>query len=433
MNSQFWDPEIETMPGKQLEKLQVERLKKTIELAMNSSFYAPKFKELGITPDCIKTVDDIHRLPFTTKQDLRDNYPFGLASVPLEKVVRVHSSSGTTGKPTVILHSQKDIDQWADTMARSMYCIGLRNTDVIQNTSGYGMFTGGLGIQYAAERLGAMSIPAGAGNSLRHLKFIEDFGTTALHCIPSYATRLAAVMKENGVDPRDTKIHTLIIGAEPHSEAQRKRIEELWGAKAYNNFGMSEMCGPGVAIECQEQNGMHIWEDNYIVEILNPDTLENVPDGELGELVLTTLNREAMPLFRYRTHDLTRFLPSDCPCGRTHKRLDRFQGRSDDMMIVKGVNIYPIQIEKVLMQYPELASDYLITLETIEDNDEMLIEVELANATDDFAALQNLSKSISRRLKDEILLTPNVKLVGKGVIPQSDGKAVRVKDLRHNH
>lgn len=433
MNSQFWNPEIETMPRKQLEKLQVERLKKTIELAMNSSFYAPKFKELGITPDCIKTVDDIHRLPFTTKQDLRDNYPFGLASVPLEKVVRVHSSSGTTGKPTVILHSQKDIDQWADAMARSMYCIGLRNTDVIQNTSGYGMFTGGLGIQYAAERLGAMSIPAGAGNSLRHLKFIEDFGTTALHCIPSYATRLAAVIKENGVDPRDTKIHTLIIGAEPHSEAQRKRIEDLWGAKAYNNFGMSEMCGPGVAIECQEQNGMHIWEDNYIVEILNPDTLENVPDGELGELVLTTLNREAMPLFRYRTHDLTRILPGDCPCGRTHKRLDRFQGRSDDMMIVKGVNIYPIQIEKVLMQYPELASDFLITLETIEDNDEMLIEVELANATDDFAALQNLSKSISRRLKDEILLTPNVKLVGKGVIPQSDGKAVRVKDLRHNH
>lgn len=433
MSNKYWNEEIETMPRKQLEQFQVERLKKTVEIAMGSNFYAPILKERNITPENIKSVEDIRRFPFTTKNDLRENYPFGLASVPLNKVVRLHSSSGTTGNPTVILHSQRDIEQWADAMARSMYTIGLRSSDIIQNTSGYGMFTGGLGIQYASERLGALTVPAGAGNSKRHVKFIMDFGTTALHCIPSYATRLAAAFQEEGINPADTTVHTLIIGAEPHSDAQRKRIEEIWGAKAYNNFGMSEMCGPGVAIECQEQNGLHIWEDNYIVEIVDPITLEPVADGEVGELVLTTLNREAMPLFRYRTRDLTRFLPGDCPCGRTHRRLARFQGRSDDMIIVKGVNIFPIQIEKILMQFPELASDYLITIETVGDNDEMTIEVELAQSTDDFALLQNLTKEIARRLKDEILLTPRVKLVGKGVIPQTDGKAVRVKDLRQNH
>jgi phenylacetate-CoA ligase len=433
MSNKYWNEEIETMPRKQLEQFQVERLKKTVEIAMGSNFYAPILKERNITPENIKSVEDIRRFPFTTKNDLRENYPFGLASVPLNKVVRLHSSSGTTGNPTVILHSQRDIEQWADAMARSMYTIGLRSSDIIQNTSGYGMFTGGLGIQYASERLGALTFPAGAGNSKRHVKFIMDFGTTALHCIPSYATRLAAAFQEEGINPADTTVHTLIIGAEPHSDAQRKRIEEIWGAKAYNNFGMSEMCGPGVAIECQEQNGLHIWEDNYIVEIVDPVTLEPVADGEVGELVLTTLNREAMPLFRYRTRDLTRFLPGDCPCGRTHRRLARFQGRSDDMIIVKGVNIFPIQIEKILMQFPELASDYLITIETVGDNDEMTIEVELAQSTDDFALLQNLTKEIARRLKDEILLTPRVKLVGKGVIPQTDGKAVRVKDLRQNH
>ena len=433
MERKFWEEEIETMPRKQLEKLQAERLRKTVGIAMGSKFYAPIFKERGITPESIKSIEDIRRFPFTTKNDLRSTYPFGIASVPLQKVVRLHSSSGTTGNPTVILHTRKDIDEWANAMARSMFATGLRDTDIIQNTSGYGMFTGGLGIQYAAERLGALTVPAAAGNSLRQFKFIQDFGTTALHCIPSYATRLAAVFKEQGVDPRDTTVTRMIIGAEPHSEAQRRRIEEIWGCKAYNNFGMSEMCGPGVAIECEEQNGMHIWEDNYIVEIVDPVTLEPVPDGELGELVLTTLNREAMPLFRYRTRDLTRFLPGDCPCGRTHRRLQRFQGRSDDMIILKGVNIFPIQIEKILMQFPALASDFLITLETVGDNDEMTVQVELAQATDDFQMLENMRREIVRRLKDEILITPKVFLVGKGVIPQSDGKAVRVKDLRNNH
>ena len=264
------------------------------------------------------------------------------------------------------------------------------------------------------------------------MNFISDFGTTALHAIPSYAARMYEVMQEMGIDPRrDTKLRTLIIGAEPHSEEQRRRIEDMLGVKAYNSFGMSEMCGPGVAFECQEQNGLHIWEDYYIVEIIDPDTLEPVPEGEVGELVLTTINREAMPLLRYRTRDLTRILPGECPCGRHHKRLDRMKGRSDDMIILKGVNIFPIQIETILLQFKELGSDYLITLETAESNDEMTVEVELSQLfTDDYGRLQALTREITRQLKDEILVTPRVKLVPKGALPKSEGKAVRVKDLR---
>lgn len=432
---EYWQEEIETMKRSDLEKLQVERLRKTVEIAMNSPFYGKIFKEKGITPESIKSLDDLKRFPFTTKEDLRNNYPFGLASVSKEKIVRLHSSSGTTGNPTVIVHTQEDLNQWANQVARCMYMVGLRNTDVFQNTSGYGMFTGGLGFQYGAERLGAMTIPAAAGNSKRQVKFIMDFGTTVLHAIPSYATRLAEVFFEMGIDPKkDTKLTTLCIGAEPHSEEQRKRIEQLLGVKAYNCFGMSEMNGPGVAFECKEQNGLHIWEDYVIAEILDPETLEPVAEGEVGELVLTTINREAMPLFRYRTRDLTRFLPGECPCGRTHRRISRFQGRSDDMMIVKGVNIFPVQIEKILMGFKELGMNYLITIETVGNNDEMMVEVELGEVKiDDFPKLQALTKEITRQLKDEILLTPRVKLVENGTLPLSEGKAVRVKDLRKNH
>ena len=424
--------ELETLTRPEIEKLQLERLKKTVHHCMNSPFYKKRFEENGLTPEDIQSLDDLRKIPFTTKQDLRDTYPFGIASVSLDKAVRLHSSSGTTGNPTVIIHTQKDLDEWANAVARCLHMVGLRPSDVFQNSSGYGMFTGGLGFQYGAERLGMMTVPAAAGNTKRQLKFITDFGTTALHAIPSYVTRIYEVMQEMGIDPkRDTKLRTLIIGAEPHSEEQRRRIEELMGVKAYNSFGMSEMCGPGVAFECQEQNGLHIWEDYYIVEIIDPDTLEPVPEGEVGELVLTTINREGMPLLRYRTRDLTRVLPGECPCGRHHKRLDRMKGRSDDMIILKGVNIFPIQIETILMQFKELTTNYLITLETKDSNDEMIIEVELEKLfTDDYARLQVLTKNITRLLKDEILVTPHVKLVPKGTLPQSEGKAVRVKDLR---
>jgi phenylacetate-CoA ligase len=310
--------------------------------------------------------------------------------------------------------------------------VGLRPNDVFQNSSGYGMFTGGLGFQYGAEKVGMLTVPAAAGNSLRQIKFITDFGTTAIHAVPSYLTRLYEVMQEQGVDPRrDTKLKVFAIGAEPHSEEQRQRIQNMFGVKAYNSFGMSEMCGPGVGFECQEQNGLHFWEDYYIVEIVDPDTLEPVPDGEIGELVLTTLRREAMPLIRYRTRDLTRVLGRTCPCGRNHVRLDRMKGRSDDMMVLRGVNIFPIQIEKILMMFPELASNYLITLTTDNDNDNMTVEVELAEMfTDDYARLQSLTRNVTRALKDEILLTPIVKLVPKGSLPVSEGKAARVVDKR---
>lgn len=428
----YWQKDIETMSRPDLEKLQLERLKATVTLAQNSPFYSRIFSERGITADSFQSLEDLKKLPFTTKNDLRSTYPFGMASVPLGKCVRLHSSSGTTGNPTVILHTQKDLDEWADQVARCMYMVGIRNTDVFQNTSGYGMFTGGLGFQYGAEKLGCLTVPAAAGNSKRQIKFIRDFGSTCLHIIPSYATRLAEVLYEMGIDPKkDTQLKALFIGAEPHSEEQRQRIEQLFGVKAYNSFGMSEMNGPGVAFECTEQNGLHIWEDYVIVEIVDPVTLEPVPAGETGELVLTTINREAMPLLRYRTRDLTRIIPGECPCGRTHVRLDRFKGRSDDMIILKGVNLFPIQIETVLMQFKELGSNYLITLETIGNNDEMLIEVELSELfTDDYSVLQRLAKDITRQLKDELLLTPKVKLVAKGSLPTTDGKAVRVKDLR---
>lgn len=423
--------ELETLTRTEIENLQLERLKKTIARCMQSHFYQKRFAEHHLKPDDIHSLDDLSKIPFTTKQDLRDNYPFGLSTVPLSQVVRLHSSSGTTGTPTVILHTQRDLDEWANAVARCLYMVGLRPGDIFQNSSGYGMFTGGLGFQYGAERLGMLTVPAAAGNTKRQIKFITDFGTTALHAIPSYAGRLYEVMVEMGIDPRcDTKLHTLIIGAEPHSEEQRRRIENMLGVKAYNSFGMSEMCGPGVAFECTEQNGLHIWEDYYIVEIVDPQTLEPVPEGEVGELVLTTINREAMPLLRYRTRDLTRILPGECPCGRHHKRLDRMKGRSDDMMILKGVNIFPIQIETVLMQFEELGNNYLITLTNEEANDLMTVEVELNTFCDDYPKLQALTKEITRQLKDEILLTPLVKLVPKGSLPQQDGKAVRVRDLR---
>ncbi len=431
--SNYFNPELETMSRSELEALQLERLQKTVNHCMNSPFYQKKFKELGITPDDIKTLDDVRKLPFTTKEDLRENYPFGICCVPMKDCVRLHSSSGTTGNPTVVLHSQKDLEEWANAVARCLWMVGSRPEDVFQNSAGYGMFTAGLGFQYGAEKVGMLTVPAAAGNTTRQIKFIKDFGTSVLHAIPSYASRIYEVMKEEGVDPRkDTKLRVLCIGAEPHSEEQRKRIEENLGVKAYNSYGISEMMGPGVAFECQEQNGLHIWEDYFIVEIIDPVTLEPVPDGELGELVLTTINRDAMPLLRYRTRDLTRILPGDCPCGRHHKRLARLQGRSDDMIILKGVNIFPIQIEKILLKFKELSTDYLITLETKNSNDTMTVEVELSQLfTDDYNHLQSLEREITRQLKDEILITPKVKFLPKGSLNASDEKkAVRVKDLR---
>ena len=400
-DGKYWQPEIETMPREQLKALQLKKLKETIQICLQSPFYQKRLGELGITADSIQSLDDLRKIPFTTKQDLRDNYPFGLVGGNLDDAVRIHSTSGTTGTPCAVVYSEHDICSWANMVARNLYMVGCRKSDVFQNSSGYGMFTGGLGFQYGAEWLGAMTVPAAAGNSKRQIKFIKDFGTTCLHAIPSYAIRLAEV------------------------------IERMLGVKAYNSFGMTEMNGPGVAFECQEQKGMHLWEDNYIIEIVDPDTLEPVPDGEMGEMVLTTLDRTMMPILRYRTRDLTRIIAEPCACGRTHRRIDRIKGRTDDMFIIKGVNVFPMQVEKILVQYPGLGSNYLITLDTENDNDIMTVEVELDGLlTDVYPELQKMTKDIQRALKDEILLTPRVKLVKKGSLPQSEGKAVRVKDLR---
>ena len=384
MNTQYWEEELETMSREKLQELQLRRLKKTINIAANSPYYKEVFSKHGITADSIQSLDDIRKLPFTTKADMRAHYPFGLVAGDMSNDgVRIHSSSGTTGNPTVIVHSQHDLDSWANLVARCLYAVGIRKTDVFQNSSGYGMFTGGLGFQYGAERLGCLTVPAAAGNSKRQIKFINDFKTTALHAIPSYAIRLAEVFQEEGLDPKGTTLKTLVIGAEPHTDEQRRKIEKMLGVKAYNSFGMTEMNGPGVAFECQEQNGMHFWEDCYLVEIIDPETGEPVQEGEIGELVLTTLDREMMPLIRYRTRDLTRILPGKCPCGRTHIRIDRIKGRSDDMFIIKGVNIFPMQVEKILVQFPELGSNYLITLETVNNQDEMIVEVELSDLSTD--------------------------------------------------
>jgi len=430
--NKYWEQELETMPRQALEKLQLERLRKTFAFAVQSPYYKQLFDKLNLTQDSFRNISDIRKIPFTTKEDLRNNYPYGLVALPLRDAIRLHSSSGTTGNPTVIFHSQHDIDSWANLIARCLYSVGVRNTDVFQNTSGYGMFTGGLGFQYGAERLGCLTVPAAAGNTPRQIKFIRDFGTTVVHAIPSYAMRLADVFREMEIDAhRDTRLKTLVIGAEPHTEEQRRRIEEMLGVRAFNSFGLSEMSGPGVAFECEYQTGLHLWEDAFYLELIDPDTLESVPDGETGELVLTSLDRQAMPIFRYRTRDLTRIIPGDCPCGRTHRRIDRMKGRTDDMFIIKGVNIFPMQIEKILLQTQEVGNNYLVTLNTINHSDEMLIEVELKDLfTDDYGRLENLAKTLTRRIRDEVLVAPKIKLVETGSLPQSEGKAIRVKDLR---
>ncbi|GAB6162601.1 phenylacetate--CoA ligase [Desulfothermus naphthae] len=421
----------ETLSRDELTQLQLKRLRQTIRQAKKGIFYWERLSD--IEPEDIRSIDDIKHLPFTTKEDLRNNYPVGLLTEPVAKMVRLHVSSGTTGTPTAVLYTKKDLDTWADFMARCMYMVGIRSWDIFQNLSGYGLFTGGLGIHYGAERLGCLTIPAGAGNSKRQIKLLKDFRVTAIHIIPSYALHLATVFDEMGIDPKSLYLKTALIGAEPHTEEVRRRIEEIYGVKAYNSYGLSEMNGPGVAFECPEQKGMHLWEDAYILEIVDPNTLEPVEEGQVGELVLTTLTREGMPLIRYRTKDLTAIVPGECPCGRVHKRIARIAGRSDDMIILKGVNIYPMQVERVLMSMPEVGQNYLIILEKEGYIDQMRVLVEIKDEyfIEDMRELKKLQDKIARRLKEEILITPKVELVEHKSLPRSQGKAVRVIDKRN--
>jgi phenylacetate-CoA ligase len=429
----YWDKDIEIVDRERLAALQLERFKKTVKKAQKSVYYDRLFKEMGIDADLVKSLDDIRNFPFTTKDDLREHWPYGFIAVPKDELIRMHASSGTTGRAIVVFHTTADIQAWTDVLARCIYMAGMRRTDVFQNMMTYGLFTGGLGFHYAAEKVGALVIPAGAGNSKRQIQLMRDFGTTVVHIIPSYALHLSKVFEELKVDPvRDTKLRIAFVGAEPHSERMRKKIEQYYGFKAYNSYGLSEMNGPGVSFECPCQDGMHIWEDHYLVEIIDPKTLKPVSDGEEGELVMTTLLREGMPIIRYRTKDLTRIVPGTCACGRTHRRIERIKGRTDDMMIIKGVNIFPIQIEKKLMEIPGVGNNFVIILEREGYDDHMTVKVEVQNEvfTGDLRPLENLRKRVVDELKADILITPRVKLVEPGSIPATEGKAIRVIDSR---
>jgi len=429
----FWEAELENLGAESLRRLQVQRLQATVRAAGRAPFYQKVFRERGLTPESFQSIEDLAQIPFTTKEDMRSHYPYGFLTVPKQELIRLHCSSGTTGNPTVIFHNRHDLDSWANLVARSMFAAGVRDTDVFQNICGYGLFTGGLGFQYGAERLGALTIPAGAGNSRRQIKLMQDFGTSVIHAIPSYLPRLHEMFQEMGLHPAsDTRLRIILTGAEPHSEETRLRLQDLFQVKVFNSYGLSEMNGPGVAFECEEQAGLHLWEDCFLMELINPLTLEPAAPGEIGELVLTTLDRQAMPIIRYRTRDLTQLLPGTCPCGRVHRRIDRITGRSDDMFIIKGCNVFPIQIERVLMRVPQVGTDYLISLDDRNGSDELILQVEVRPEwfNGDLAFLEKLRSKITHEIHDEILVTPQVQLVEPGTLPRSEGKAVRVSDKR---
>lgn len=432
MNDTYLHPPLETASRSDLQRLQQERLQATVLQAAKAPFYRDKFHQLGMCPDQIRTLKDLRKLGFTTKQDLRATYPYGLLAVSRDEVVRVHVSSGTTGTPTAICHTRQDLDRWSDIMARSMYMVGLRKSDVLQNMMTYGMFTGGLGVHYGAEKLGMMVLPTSAGNTERQVRLIRDFGTTALHITPTYALHLIGVLAQMGIDPRSLGIKFAIIGGEPCSPTARRKLEQVFGFRTINCFGLSEMNGPGVGFECPTDGGLHIWEDHYIVEIIDPETGEPLPAGQDGELVMTTLQREAMPLLRYRTRDLTRIIPEKCKCGRTHLRIQPIKGRSDDMLILGGVNVYPSQVEHVLMGVPEVGNNWVMVLTKKESLDKITIRVEIKPEafTGDPKQLQVLRERIMHAVKGEILVNPRVELLEPGSLPEMVGKAKRVIDQR---
>jgi phenylacetate-CoA ligase len=424
---------METLSREDLEALQLERLKEVLAWCERSKYYRKVFREEGIEPDKFRSLDDLKRIPFTDKTILREHPSTDFTCVPMGEIVRLHSTSGTTGQAIVIYYTRKDIASWAEMIARCMYMDGVRSNDVFQNMMGYGLFTGGLGFHYGAELIGALTIPAGAGNSRRQIQLMREFGTTVIHIIPSYALLLTEVFQEMGLDPRaDTRLRIAFIGAEPHTEGMRRRIEEAYGIDAYNSYGLTEMNGPGVAFECPYKQGMHLWEDNYVLEVIDPSTLERVEEGEEGELVLTTLCRQGMPILRYRTRDLTRVIPGPCPCGRSHRRIDRIKGRTDDMFIIKGINIFPMQVEQVLLNVLGVGSNYQIHLERVGVRDEMKVLVEVTNELwhGDVRELRALQRHIRDELRSTILVTPTVELVEPGSLPKSEGKAVRVIDKR---
>jgi phenylacetate-CoA ligase len=426
----FWHQEMETLDRPALEALQLNRLRDTVRRLERVPFYSAKFRQTGLKPDDIKSILDIRRLPFTTAADLRDNYPDGLLAVSRDEVVRLHTSSGTTGKPKALFFTKRDVDNAADLIARAFSMTGVTRRDVFQNMMTYGLFTGGLVMHYGAEKFGCMVIPSGPGPSERQLLLMRDFGTTVIHVTPSYAFYFADFLEKKGLDPRkDLSLRKAFVGAEPYTEETKLKIEAALGIDVYNSYGLTEMNGPGVAFECQGKCGLHVWEDNFILEIINPATGQPVSEGATGELVLTSINREAMPLLRYRTRDLTSLLPGGCACERTHRRIHRITGRSDDMLIVRGVNIFPQQIERVLMSIPQIGRNYVIQLEGLDD---LTVKVELAPSAFDgqVGHLTELQNEVAEKLRAELWVRPNVDLVAAGSLPVSEGKAKRVIDKR---
>jgi phenylacetate-CoA ligase len=427
------DPKIETMPRDKLKALQLERLKaKVREVYDKVPFYQLALKEKGITPNDIRTLDDLTKLPFTSKLNFRDNYPYGLMAVSLDKVVRIHSSSGTTGKPIIAPYTQNDIDMWSEVMARTLATAGMTRDDVMQNAYGYGLFTGGLGFHYGAERLGATVIPSGVGNTKRQILMIQDLGTTVITCTPSYAIILHETAKEMGVDFRETKLRLGVCGAEPWSEQMRNDIESRMGISAINIYGLTEVVGPGVSVECEHKCGMHIWEDHFLTEVINPQTGEHVPPGQMGELVFTTLTKEAQPVIRFRTRDLVSLSTDTCKCGRTMVRMSRVMGRSDDMLIIKGINVFPSQIESVLLEVEGVEPQYLIVVDRKEGfkSDELEIWVEVSENvfSDEIGKMEALEKKLRAELESVLSISPRIKLVEPRTLARTEGKAKRVVD-----
>ncbi len=429
----YWDQEKECMSRENLEELQLRRLKETVfRVYAFVPAYKAKMDEKGIKPDDINSLDDLKHLPFTTKQDLRDNYPFGLFAIPMSEVVRIHSSSGTTGKPTVVGYSKKDLDIWAELMARALFSAGATKRSVIQNSYGYGLFTGGLGVHYGAERVGASVIPTSGGNSKRQVMLMQDFGTTLLTCTPSYALALAEVMQEMGISPADLKLKAGLFGAEPWSENMRREIEMKLGISAFDIYGLSEIIGPGVAIECNHKSGLHIAEDHFIPEIIDPINQDILPDGTQGELVITTITKEALPIIRYRTRDLTTLDRDSCACGRTHVRMQKVLGRSDDMVIIRGVNVFPSMVESVLLNIPGVEPHYLLVVDRVGNLDVLEVQVEVSEKifSDEVRKLEDLGKHISKELESALGVGVKVRLVEPKTIERSEGKAKRVIDKR---
>jgi phenylacetate-CoA ligase len=425
--------EVETIPPQDMQTLQVERLRAGIErLSKTVPFYREQLHEAGVTANSIRSREDLARLPFTTKRDLRDHYPFGLVAVPMKDVIRVHASSGTTGQPTVVAYTRHDIRLWSELMARTYAAAGVTDEDMVHNAYGYGLFTGGLGFHYGAERLGATVIPVSGGNTKRQLMIMRDFGSTVLCCTLSYALLLAEVAEEDGIDLKSLPLKVGIFGAEPWSERMRAEIESRLRLVALNVYGLSEVMGPGVAVECTAKQGMHIFEDHFMPEIIDPSTNEPLPDGDMGELVLTCITKEALPLIRYRTRDRTRLMREQCACGRTTVRMDRLVGRTDDMIIVRGVNVFPSQIETVLLQMGEVEPHYQIIVDrSAHSMDELDVLVEVsAEMHGNQDRLVQLEKRVCYEVQSALGITCNIKLVGPREIERSEGKAVRVVDKR---